>query len=106
MNGDDVRVAQPGDDLRFPLKPPEVVGVGGERLGQQFEGYVPVTPRVIRLVNFPHRAGTQQVIKPVGSDLLWGHESRPLPKNVTPSRLYKANVRTCLGVQRPARARQ
>jgi hypothetical protein len=82
MNGDDVRVPQPRSDVRFALESLEVRGVIRERFGQELEGDVPATGCVVRLINVPHSAGTQQSLEVIVSDpLACGHENRP-PKSL------------------------
>jgi len=77
MNGDDVRVAQSLRDVRFTLESLAVLLVTGERLGEELEGDMPLTLRVVRLIDFPHSAGTEQAVKVIVADLPCGHENRP-----------------------------
>ena len=58
MNGDDVRFPQSRSDVRFALESLQVLLVIREHFGQELEGDVPVTVCVVRLMNFPHSAGT------------------------------------------------
>ena len=69
MNGNDVRIPQSRSDIRFTLESLEILSVTRQGLGQELESDVPVTLRVVRLINFPHSAATQQRIKAIVSDL-------------------------------------
>jgi hypothetical protein len=90
MNGNDVRIPQSRSDVRFTPESLEVLLVTRQGFGQELEGDVPVTVCVVRLINFPHSAGTQQRLKAIVSDLPQGHENRP--QKVTTSSLCTAYV--------------
>ena len=53
----DVGMVQRRQRLRFALEPREAIRVGRERLGQDFDGNVPIELRVARAVDLAHAAG-------------------------------------------------
>ena len=69
MNGNDVRIPQSRGDVRFTPESREVLLVTGQGFGQELEGDVPLTVCVVRLIDFPHSADTQQRLKTIVSDL-------------------------------------
>ena len=60
-------VVQAGEDLRLPLEAGQPVRVAGERLGQDFEGDLPVQLRVGSLIHLAHSALADE-----GSDVVVG----------------------------------
>ncbi len=55
-----VRMAQRGNRARFLLESPHAIGIGGEGVGQDLEGYVTMKPRVARPIHFSHAPGAKR----------------------------------------------
>jgi hypothetical protein len=102
MNGNDVRIPQSRGDVRFTLESLDELLVTRQGCGQELECDIPVTVRVVRLINFAHSADTQQRFKAIVSDLPYGHENRP-PQKVTIASLCTAYARAYLN-HRPVQA--
>src|SRR6185436_6433065 len=88
MDGDDVRVIERGDRLRFALEALPVGGIGGEDRRQQLQRHAAVQPQVLGGEDFPHPALAQGFADPVVADRLAGvHQSTDLsmaPSEVRP----------------------
>jgi hypothetical protein len=72
VQGHDVRVVQPGDDLGLALEPLQTLGVAGPLFGQDLDRNFPIEGGVDRAPHFAHPAGAdlggQAVVKQALSD--------------------------------------
>ena len=68
MDGDDVRVVQGGDGLRFALESLAALGVGGRDVRQNLERHLALQPRIARAIDFAHAAGAEQRHDLVGTE--------------------------------------
>ena len=73
VDGDDVRLAQPRDGVGLALEAALVLGVIGQRGGQQFQCDLAVAPRVIGAVDLAHATRTDDALDPVLAELLHGN---------------------------------
>ena len=62
-HGDDVRVGEPGDELRLPPEAGDDVGVGSEPFVQDLDGDDSVQDPVVRAVHARHAAGADELFE-------------------------------------------
>jgi hypothetical protein len=79
VDGHDVRLVQPGGQVRLAAEALAVARVGGEVLGEDLERDHAVVLGVERAIDLAHAAATQQGLDPIGAELLQIHRSRAPP---------------------------
>ena len=70
VNGRDPRMVELGEDFRFALKAGKAVGVGGEGVGEEFDGHFAVKLSVEGAVDFAHAALADQGLDLIVPELL------------------------------------
>ena len=104
----DVRVVEAGEHLRFPLEPSEAVRVGGEGVGEDFQGDVSAELGVGGAIDLPHAPladeGGDVVMAEAGADGEGHEKARLLSVDfVCREELNKAGAEEFLGKGRAMR---
>src|SRR5688500_14171872 len=73
--------------LRFALEPRETFGIGGNGFRQELEGDIALEPRIARLVDLSHAAGSEQ-----GDDLIRPDAETRTERHAWAGRFYIANA--------------
>ncbi len=79
VDGDDVRVVECGDGLRFAFEALAAIGVTGETRRQDFQRHRPAEPQIAGAVDLPHASGAERRVDFVRSDSGTGCEGHGRP---------------------------